>query len=241
MNKKYVINRLEELKNNVIEKINSGYGNIKIKINNFKKHLSFVSDIILKSDYSKIEGLGESCENFEIDFKTIILVGKNEKVLNKLLNKTRKNSMLLAVDISFHKKYIYITYKILFDSVTSECAYCSRKVHYIIESEIFSEYNNVTEEYLNNVYKVAENFKDKFTNINIGEQYFIDFINYSSAAPHQKNQIKELISGHDINCAAFTDMIFDNHENKILLEFIKMLFEREYSAVFNFNVIDRIL
>ena len=252
MNKKDVIDAFE-LKDSTIQEISTGRVNADIRIKNLKKLLSFISDIVLKSDYSKIINIYDQYGEFKTDFKKIILVGNKEKVLGKLLNNTRKNNMILTVEVYFRKKNIDITYKILFDEkITSPYAYYLRKVHKVEQNKIFSEYNNningelgasetlldITEEYLNNIYKVAENFRDKFTNINISEQCFIDFINCSFTTQYYKKQIKELISGHDINCATFTDMIFRYNGNKILLEFIKMLFEREYSAVFGFGVID---
>ena len=242
MTKKDVINTLEKIGDDTINGIKSSHGNIRIKIENFKKRLSFISDIISKGDYSKIKSIGKFYDSFEIDFKKIILVDNKEKILNKLLNnKFNNDKLIITVSVHFNKKNIDTIYKILFnESISSVCAYYSRKIHPIIENEIFSEYNNIDikEEYLNNIYKVAENFRDKFINMNIDKQYFMDFVNYSSATQFYKNQIKESISGHDINCAAFTDMIFKYYENKILLEFVKMFFEREYSAIFNFDVID---
>ena len=239
MNKKDITNVLDmqfDIKN-----ISREGGNVNLKIKNLKKHLSFISNVVLKSDYSNIENINQSYYGFSAIFKRIALIGKEKIVLNKLLNnKSNNNKLLIKTTVYFYKRNIDIFYNIYFNQDPSYYVFISKKVHSIKQNKIFSEYNNIdlSEEYLNNTYKIAENFRDKFINMNIDKQCFVDFINNSSVAPYYQNQIKEIIPNCNIDHIIFTDMVFKYKHNRVLLEFIKMLFEREYSAVFNFNVID---
>jgi hypothetical protein len=237
MNKKDITNVLDmqfDIKN-----ISREGGNVNLKIKNLKKHLSFISDIVLKSDYSKIATINKSYDSFFAIFKKITLIGKEKIVLNKLLNnKSNNNKLLIKTTVYFYKRNIDIFYNIYFNEDYPHPVVLLKKVHKVKQNKIFSEYNNIdiAEEYLNNTYKVSENFRDKFVNMNIDKQDFIDFIKNSSVTPYYQNQIKKNIPDCNIDHIIFTDMIFKYKNNRVLLEFIKMLFEREYSAVFGFNV-----
>ena len=136
--------------------------------------INFISDLVSKSNIDIIKDiniLSNSERTVKISYVPIKTISKEELLLNKLSNKEYKPS-IIETYIFFNDSSISIMYDL--------DPYSTKYIHHEIRRrKILNKYNNtdITDNYLNNIFLVAENIKDNILKTKIDKNSVIDFIN----------------------------------------------------------------
>ena len=171
-----------------------------------KQLMEFVLNLILKSNIDNIDNLSnrkryDSFNGIDILYIPIKAISKEELLLHKLFNEKYKY-FDIATNISIDSVYIHVSYNIKINDAYLNIT--KKDIVHKIEKhkpgakllqiqkttlanppsafKIFNKYNDtdITKDYFNTIYKVAENIGNNITNVELDKKVIIDFVNISS-------------------------------------------------------------
>lgn len=143
-----------------------------------KKLMDFISVLVSKSNIDNIKDidiLSNSDRTVKISYIQLKVISKEELLLYKLSNKEYE-PLIIDTYIFFRGSSVSILYDLNLYGIDTKYIY-----HEIRKHKIFNKYNNtnITDNYLNNVFSVAENIKNNILKTKIDKNSVIDFINLS--------------------------------------------------------------
>ena len=162
--------------------------NIKLRDKFFKNKqlMDFVLNLILKSNTDNIDDLSSQkrydlFNRINISYAPIKAISKEELLLHKLFNEKYKY-FDITINVSIESINIYVSYNIKINNRNITKKDIVHKIKKYSTFKIFNKYNDadITKDYFNTIYKVAENIKDNIIDIELDKKIIIDFINLSS-------------------------------------------------------------
>ena len=202
-----------------------------------KQVYDFISNLVLQSKIKNIqEIIKQRFEEFcTISYNPVKIISKEKLVLNKLLNNKDCLFDILTM-IIFNNSFVEIYYNIFINNayagIDAKVLRHSFKVYKNPnKSKVINDYINITDNYLNNIFSVAETMRDNITNIKFDKKILLDFIDSSKYT--KKNISINLIEVLNDKFTILDLFTINANFNLLILDFINITLNNIYVKSIN--------